>query len=105
MCHAVVGGSQQPRGGETVVHAQPLEGVADMVRNGVVRQAQTPADFLAAEVLIHQPQDLTLTLGQPPELVVPMVVIAVHANCSPPVPTLRVTVPQGSFGVPHYPWL
>jgi hypothetical protein len=104
VCHAILGGPQQPRGRETVVHAQPLKGVANMVGDGVVRKAEATADFLAAEVLVHQPKDFTLALGQPPELVVPIVVIPVHVN-NPALSQSGAQVHRGFAARPQNPWL
>jgi hypothetical protein len=104
VCHAILSGSQQPRRRETVVHAQPLEGVADMVGDGVVRKAEAAADLLAAEVFVHQPQDFTLALGQPPELAILIVVILVHLN-NPTLSPFGAQVHRRFATRPQNPWL
>lgn len=82
MCHAILGGQQHARGGPAIIDAQPLEGVAHMVGDGVVGETQLLADLLAGQMLTDQQQDLALAGGEALELAVPVIVVPVHANSS-----------------------
>jgi hypothetical protein len=59
-----------------VIDAQPFEGLAQMVVDRVVGDAQRAADFLAVEMLIDESENLAFTIGQPIHAPVPILVVA-----------------------------
>lgn len=94
MCHAILGGQEHARRGPPIIDAQPFEGVAHMVGDGVVGETQLLADLLAGQVLADQQQDLALAGREPLEFAVLDVVRPVHANSSALSPSEGVGPPQ-----------
>ena len=97
MCHAILGRQDHARGRAPVVDAQSLEGVAHVVGDRVVGEAELLADLLAGQMLADEQQNLALAGRQPLEPVVSPVVLPVHLDNPTPSPV-------GVRGPPQVPW-
>jgi hypothetical protein len=105
VCHAILGRQHHARGRPAVVDAQSLQGVAHMVGDRVVGEAQLLADLLAGQMLPDQQQDFALAGRQPLEPVVSPVVLPVHLDNPTPSPVRGWWSTAGSVAAPNYPWL